>query len=101
MGQMTLDVTGGFDKVHRVIVVLFNTGGHGKNIRVENNVLGWEADLVHQDAVGPFTDLDFAIPGVGLTNFIKSHDNNRSTVAANQFSLLTKLFLTLFEADGV
>jgi hypothetical protein len=40
----------GFDEVHRVVVVLFDAGGDGEDVRVEDDVFRREADLVDQDA---------------------------------------------------
>ena len=65
-GQVMFDPAGGFYKVHRVVVVLLDAGGNGKNIRVEDDVLGRKVHLVHQDAVGPLANFSLAGIGVGL-----------------------------------
>ena len=43
--QVLSNPAGGFNKVHRVIVVFINAGGDRKNIRVKNDILRWETDL--------------------------------------------------------
>ncbi len=46
--QRVLDDAGGFDEVHRVVVVLFDAGGHGKDVRVEDDVFRRKANLLGQ-----------------------------------------------------
>ena len=55
--QVLLDPAGGFDEINRVVVVLFDAGGNGEDVGVEDDVLGRESDLVDQDAVGALADL--------------------------------------------
>ena len=38
-GKVLLDPLSGIEKIDRVVVVLFNTRGNGKNVRVKNDVL--------------------------------------------------------------
>jgi hypothetical protein len=65
-GQVLLDPARGLDEIDAVVVVLFDAGGHGKDVGVEDDVLGREADLIDQHAVGALADLDLARVGVGL-----------------------------------
>ena len=44
-GQVLLDPAGGLDEVEPVVGVLLDAGGHGEDVRVEDDVLGREADL--------------------------------------------------------
>ncbi len=39
-GNSCFDLPRGFDEVDRVAVVLFDAGGHGQDVRVEDDVLG-------------------------------------------------------------
>ena len=45
MRQGALDLAGGLDEVHRVIVVLFDAGGDGEDIGIENEVFRGEPHL--------------------------------------------------------
>ena len=99
--QVLLDPAGGVDEVHRVVVVLLDAGGNGKNIGVEDDVLGRKVHLVHQHPVGPLADLDLAGVGIGLAFFIKRHHHCRRTIAAQEFGLTLELVQALFHADGV
>ena len=51
MWQLGLDVFHRFDEIHRVVVVLIDAGSNGEDVRVKNDVLGREADLVDQNIV--------------------------------------------------
>ncbi len=55
-GQVRLDPARGLDEVDRVVVVLLDAGGDGEDVRVEDDVLGREADLVDEDPVGARAD---------------------------------------------
>ncbi|KAG1248084.1 hypothetical protein G6F68_013936 [Rhizopus microsporus] len=79
--QRLLDDAGGLDEVHRVVVVLFDAGGDGEDVRVEDDVLRREADLVDQDAVGAGADLDLARAGIGLAAFVEGHHHCGGAVA--------------------
>ena len=101
MWQPGLDVTGRLDKVDAVVVVFLDTGGNGKDIRVEDDVLGWKADLPGEDLVGACTNLVFAGARVGLTGFIKGHDDGRGTVAPDETRMPNEFLFTFLEADGI
>ena len=48
MRQVRLDPAAGLDEIDRVVVVLVQTGRHGEDVWVENDVLGGEAHAVHE-----------------------------------------------------
>ncbi len=50
----------GLDEIDAVIVVLFDAGRDGKDVRVENNVFRPEADFLGQNLIGPRANLDLA-----------------------------------------
>jgi hypothetical protein len=85
--QILFDPTRGFNEVDGVVVVLFNAGGNGKNIRIKNNVFGREVHLVHQHAIGAFANFNFALVGVSLAFFVKRHHHRCSTIALDQLRL--------------
>jgi hypothetical protein len=47
-----------------------------KMFGIEDDVLGREADLVHQDVVGALADRDLALDGVGLSLFVEGHHHD-------------------------
>src|SRR6218665_130465 len=93
--------TGSFNKINCIIIVLFNAGGNGKNIGVENNILREVAYFVYQYVISPFANFHFAFFGIGLANFVESHYNYRSAIAFANESLLNKFFFSFFHGDGV
>ena len=44
-----------------VVVVLLDTRGHGKDVRIKDDVFGPKADSSGQDVVGTLGDLDLAL----------------------------------------
>ncbi len=101
MGQVLLDVLHRIDEVHRVVVVLVDTGRHREDVGVEDDVFRRETDLIHQNAVGPLADLELAGTGVGLPRLVERHHDDGGTVAAQQSGLLDELLLPLLHGDGV
>ena len=83
-GSVGLDAARGLDEGHRVVVVLLHAGGHGEDVGVEDDVLGREADLLGEDAVGAPADLDLALDGVGLALLVEGHHHHRRAVAPDQ-----------------
>ena len=59
--QVLPDPAHRLDEVDAVVVVLLDAGGDGEDVGVEDDVLGREADLLGEDAVGPRADLDLAL----------------------------------------
>ena len=100
-GQVLLDPAGGFDEIDRVVVVFFDAGGDGKDVGIEDDVLGREAHLFDQNLVGTLANLDLALVGVGLPLLVKRHDHRGRTVAADQLGLALEFIDTLFHADRV
>ena len=61
-GQVALDPARGVDEVDRVVGVLLDAGGDREDVGVEDDVLGREAHLVDQHAVGALADLRSCAP---------------------------------------
>ncbi|MND65278.1 hypothetical protein D3C80_566420 [compost metagenome] len=101
MRQVSFDVGTGFDKVDGVVVMLFNTGSNGENIRVENNVFRREADALGQNFIGTAANLEFALARIGLAHFVKRHHHHRGTVTTHQLGMVNKGLFALFHRDGV
>ena len=81
--------------------MFLNTCGYCKNIRVKYDVVRLETDLFDQNLISTGTNLYFTFHRIGLTFFIKSHDDGCCTIFANDFSLFDKLFLAFFHRNRV
>ena len=101
MWQALLDIAGCLDKVHRIVVMLFDTGRDCENIGVENNIFRWEVDFLRQHFIAASTDLAFALTGVSLAVLIKRHHDNGGAITTHQSCLLDKLVFTFLETDRV
>ena len=99
--QVLLDPAGRLDEVDRVVVVLFDAGGDGENVRVEDDVFRREADLLRQHFISARADLRLACKGVGLALFVEGHDDDGSAIAPAQTGLADEFFFALFHGDGV
>ena len=88
-------------KVEGVVVVLLDARGDGQDVGVEDDVLGREADLLGEDAVGALGDLDLALGGDRLALLVEGHDDDGGAVAADQAGLRAEDLLAFLEADRV
>ena len=101
MGQVVANPLSGFDKVDCVVIVLFDPGADGEDVRVENDIFGGEANFIDQQAVGALTNFGFSRKGVCLALFIERHHHNGSTKATAFGCLFTEGVFSFFERDGV
>ena len=88
------------DEIDGVVVMLFNAGGNGEDVRVEDDVFGREADA-DQQLVGALADLGLALKGVCLALFVEGHDDDRGAVVAAQPRLTQEFVLALLHRDRV
>ena len=95
--QILGDVLTAVDEINRVVVVLFNPCGNGKDVRVEDDVFGCEADLINQNTIGAFTDFVLTLLGIGLAFFIKGHNDNGRAIAFATLGFLNELLFAFFE----
>jgi hypothetical protein len=100
-GQVSLDPARGLDEVDRVVVVFLDAGGYREDVGVEDDVLGREADVAREDAVGARADLRLALEAVGLALFVEGHHDRGGAVAAHERGLAPELGLALLERDRV
>ena len=101
MRQLSFDICAGFDKVHGIVVMLFDTGRHGENIRVKDDIFRRETHLFGENFVRPAANFNFPLAGIGLAHFIKGHHHHGGPVAAHLFRVLDKRLNALFHRDGV
>ena len=72
-----------------------------EDVRIENDVLGRQANFINEQAIGALTDFLLARGRVGLSRFIESHDHDCRAMATAEFGVLAKLGLAFLEADRV
>ena len=100
-GQGLLDLPHGLDEVDGVVVVLLDAGGDRQDVRVEDDVLGIKADLVHQKPVRAGADADLVLLGGGLPLLVEGHDDHCGAVALGETGTLQEGLLSILEADRV
>ncbi len=100
-GEILLDPRTGLDEVDPVGRVLLDTGRQREAVRVEDDVLGREADLFGQDPVSAPADFLAALQVVGLPLFVEGHHDDGGPVLAAQPRLADELLLALFHRDRV
>src|SRR5690606_9904925 len=64
--KMFLDPFGPQEKIQRILTVFFHAGGDRKDIRIKDDVLRIKFDLIDEDSIASFADLDPPIIGIGL-----------------------------------
>ena len=84
MRQVLADPARRLDEVDGVVGVFLDAGRHCEDIRVEDDVLGREADFFREQPVGALADLGLARIGVGLADFVEGHHDHRRAVASAQ-----------------
>ena len=60
--------------------MLLDAGRDRQDVRIENDVVGIESDLIDKDAVSPFADADFLVIGGRLALFIEGHHHHSGPV---------------------
>jgi len=91
----------GFDERLRVVGVFLHARGDGQDVGIEDDVLGGEADFIHQQAIGALADFDLAQGGVRLSLLVESHHDHAGPVAPDQPCLGKKVGLPLLEGNRV
>ena len=99
--QLGLDAAGRIDIGARVVVMLLDAGGDGKNIRIEDNVFGREAYFLGQKIVSAFADVEFAFCQFRLTLFVEGHHHHGGTVAPHFARVIEERPLAFLQADGI
>ncbi len=81
--------------------MLFNTGRHGEDIRVEDDVFRRETHLFGENFVGSAANFDFTRAGIGLPLLIKGHHHHCRAVATQKLRMMNKGFHALFHRNRV
>ena len=93
--------SGSLNEIDRVIVVFFDTRGHGQHVGIENNIMRIKSYFVHQDMISPFTDLNLAAEGIGLSLLVESHDDDSRSELFHLAGMRHKHVLPFLQGDGV
>ena len=101
MRQCLLDRAAGVEIGDGVLVVLFYPGSDGKDVRVEDDVLGRKADLLGEDPICSGADLDLALGSVRLALLIERHDDDCRAVLPNFLGAFDELGFAFLEADRI
>ena len=81
--------------------VLLDSRGDGKDVRVEDDVLGREPGLAEEQVVRAPEDLDLPLDRVGLPALVERHDDDRGAERADRARLLEERLLALLQRDRV
>ena len=101
MGQGLADLPCRLDEGDAIAVVLFDAGRDGKDVRVEDDVLGRKVGLFRQKLVGARADRDFSLECVGLALFVERHHHDRGAIVAHEFGLAQEFFFAFLHRDRV
>ena len=101
VGEVRLDPPSGFNKSDRVFVMFLDARGDSENIRIENDILWRESNLVDKDAVGTLANFGFALQRVSLPLLVKGHHDCRRTISHDQLRLSLEFFRPFFKADRI
>ncbi len=99
--QLVGDRLGGLEEVEAIAVVFLDASGDGKDVRVDDDVVGREADLVDQEVVRPPGDVDLAFDGVGLADLVERHHDHCGAVVETRASLGQECCFALLHRDRV
>ena len=80
--------------------MLFNPRCHRKDIGVENYVLRRKSDA-DQQVISARADFHFAVLRIGLSGFIKRHNDYRCAICHAQPRMMQERVLALFHADRI
>ena len=93
MRQVGFDPARRLDEVDRVVVVLLDAGRDGEDVRIENDVLRREADLVHEQVGRRARRCRiFSLERVGLALLVERHHHDRRAVAPHQLAPAARNF---------
>ena len=95
------DVTARPYKIDRVVVVFFNAGRDRKHVGVKDDVLGWKPNHFGEDLIGAGANLALPCLCVGLSVFIKGHDNHGKSVLADFLCLRDERGFAFLQRDGI
>ena len=99
--QVFFDPARGFNERNRVAVVLLDTGPHGEDVGIENDVFGRKPDFFGQDSVSAGTNLLAPLGAVCLARLVKGHHHCRRAILPQEPGLSLEFLLAHLERDRV
>ena len=81
MRQPGADTARGLDEGDAVIVMLLDARRDREDVRVEDDVLGREADALCEKLIGALADRKFALRRLGLPAFVERHHDDGRAIA--------------------
>src|SRR5215211_3665543 len=88
-----LNDPGSFYKINSIIVVFFNACRDGKNVWVENNILGFKTYFFRENLICLFANGNSSLQGICLALLIKSHYHNGSAIGLADKGLFNEFCL--------
>ena len=101
MRQVLSDPARRLDEVDAVIIVFLEPGRDRKDVRVEDDVFGREAELTHQDIVGAFADFGLARERIGLPGLVERHHDDGGAMALGDPGLVDEFLHAFLHRDRV
>ena len=89
------------DEVDRVVVVFFEAGRDGQNVRVENDVGRRDVRLLGEQLIGALADRDLPLDGIRLALLVERHHDDAGAVAADEARFLQEVRFAFLHADGI
>ena len=81
--------------------MLFEPGGDGQDVGIEDDVGRIESRLLGQQPVGPLADRHLPLDGVGLAFLVERHDDDAGAELADRRRLLQEVRFAFLQADRV
>ncbi|MGU0056126.1 hypothetical protein ACVXG7_11120 [Enterobacter hormaechei] len=99
MRQFAFNVFTRADEVLGVVVVLFDAGRDGEDVRVEDDVFRRKPTSSVKILVRAAANLNLALAGIGLTDFIEGHHHHGGPVATHQLRVVDKVSTPFIEIE--
>ena len=100
MRAARLDLSGRFDEIDAVIVMLLNTRGDREHIGIKDDIFRRKANACQQ-LIGARANFDLALFGVRLPFFVKGHHNHSRTIGHAFAGVIEKRLFAFLHADRI
>ena len=101
MWQIFLNPSCSIYKIDCVIIMFPDSCTNSQHIWIKYDILCRKTHLVYKNIIRPLAYLNFSFKCTCLTLLVKCHNHSSSSVSPNQFCTSFKLFLPLFQRNGV
>jgi hypothetical protein len=90
-----------FNEIHSIIIMLWHTSCNCKDIQIKNDIFWWKPYLFSQNFKSSLRNLNFSINFSCLSLFIKSHNNNSSSILLYFSCFFNEILFTFFQRDTI